>query len=142
MKSVVDVNVLFALLVGGHPHHGAAWKWWQQQVDGHVGLCWLTRMAVLRLLTNSKAMGGQPTTPEEALVAWDALAADPRCLWLEADAAHEPFLRQFVTGRQSSPNLWSDAWLAALAASNGLRLTSFDADFRSFHLANFEHLKP
>ncbi len=99
-------------------------------------------MAVLRLLTNTKAMGGQPATLHEALVAWDALSADPRCLWLDADAAHEPFLRQFVTGRQSSPNLWSDAWLAALAASKGLQLTSFDADFRSFHLANFVHLKP
>ena len=142
MKTVVDVNILFALLVGGHPLHAAAWKWWQRQSDAHVALCWLTRMAVLRLLTNTKAMGGQPATLHEALVAWDALSADPRCLWLDADAAHEPFLRQFVTGRQSSPNLWSDAWLAALAASKGLQLTSFDADFRSFHLANFVHLKP
>ena len=99
-------------------------------------------MAVLRLLTNSKAMGGQPATPEEALAAWDALAADPRCIWLETDAAHEPFLRQFVTGRQPSPNLWSAAWLAALASSKGHRLSSFDAGFRSFHPANFEHLKP
>ena len=142
MKTLADVNVLFAMVVAGHPHHASAWKWWQRQPDDHVGLCWLTRMAVLRLLTNAKAMGGQPASPEEALVAWDALAADPRCQWLEAEPTLEPFLRRFVTGRQASPNLWSDAWLAALAQSKGWQLTSFNSDFRSFHLPHFEHLKP
>lgn len=142
MKTLADVNVLFALLVAGHPHHLPAWQWWQRQPDGNVGLCWLTRMAVLRLLTNTKAMGGQPVVPKAALVAWDTLSADPRCQWLDADAAQEPFLRRFVTGRQASPNLWSDAWLAALAQSKGWQLTSFDSDFRSFPLLQFEHLKP
>lgn len=140
--TVADVTVLFAMLVAAHPHHDIAWNWWEQQPDASVGLCVLTRLALLRLLTNPKAMGGTPVTPVAALTAWDALAADPRCIWLDADAPHEPFFRRYVSGRQPSPNLWTDAWLAALAASRQLRLTSFDADFRSFNLAQFEHLKP
>jgi hypothetical protein len=34
------------------------------------------------------------------------------------------------------------SWQAALAASKGFEVTSFDADFRSFPLPHFEHLKP
>jgi hypothetical protein len=90
----------------------------------------------------AKAMGGQPVSTEEALAAQDALAADARCQWLEADAAHDAFLRLLVICRQPSPNLWSDARQAALAASKGFEVTSFDADFRSFPLPQFEHLKP
>ncbi len=140
MKTLADVNVLFSLLIAGHPHHNAAWQWWQRQPDGYVGLCWLTRLAILRLLTNAKAMGDQPVSSEEALATWDMLAADPRCQWLEANATHEAFFRRFTVGRQASQNLWSDAWLAALASSQDRQVTSFDADFRTFQLSQFEHL--
>lgn len=142
MTTVVDVNVLVAMLVSGHPHHSAAWQWWEQQADASVGLCLFSRMGTLRLLSNVKAMGGSPLLPEKALATWDIIAADPRCFWLEADASHEHHLRRLVTGRQASANLWTDAWLAALAASGDSHLTSFDSDFRAFKLAHFEHLKP
>lgn len=141
MKTVADVNVLFAITVEAHVHHEAAWTWWEGQGDGDVGLCWQTRLAVLRLLTNRKAMNEHPVSPEEALDAWDELAADPRTFWLDDTApSHEKWFRQFITGRIPSPNLWADAWLAALAASEGFNLTSFDSDFRSFGLSDFEHL--
>lgn len=119
MKSVADVNVLFALLVSNHPHHTPAWNWWRAQTDDAVALCWMTRLGVLRLLTNSKVMNGSPLGNQEALNAWDALAQDPCTFWSDA----------------------SDAWLAAHAESQGWRLTSFDADFRSFALTDFEHLQ-
>ncbi len=142
MKALADVNVLFALLIAGHPHHGTAWRWWQECGDGTVALCWPTRLGVLRLLTNGTAMHGHPVAPETALVAWESLALDPRTFWLDPAATHERFFRKFVNGREPSPNLWNDAWLAALAASESCRLTSFDADFKSFELPKFEHLKP
>ena len=41
----------------------------------------------------------------------------------------------------ATPNLWTDAWLAATAESQGVGLTSFDTGFRSFALRNFELLK-
>lgn len=141
MKTVADVNVLFAILVAGHLHHDDAWKWWQQRHDQSVALCWPTRLGVLRLLTNGKAMGGNPVSPETALAAWQSLSADPRCIWMEPQDSHEVFFRRYVTDRQPSPNLWNDAWLGALAESQGHALSSFDADFRSFKLSHFEHLK-
>jgi uncharacterized protein len=142
MTTVADVNVLFAMLVADHALHPAAWNWWRHQADGSVGLCLLTRMGTLRLLTNSVAMGGHPVSPARALAAWDSLAADPRCVWIEPASGLDACVRDLVKHRQTSPNLWTDAWLAALAVSHGYRLTSFDNGFRTFRLTNFEHLKP
>ncbi len=142
MKTVGDVNVLFALLVSGHVHHVRAWQWWQALPDDSLAVCWLTRLGVLRLLTNSKAMNNQSLSNVDALNAWNIFALDPRTFESEPEASHESLFRHFVIGRQPSPNLWSDAWLAAHAESHGWRMTSFDADFRSFALTDFEHLRP
>ena len=142
MNAVADVNVAFALLVENHAHHATAWEWWEDRADTSVGLCLPVRLGILRLLTNARAMEGSPLTPGEAIKAWDALKADPRTFPLPLpERAHEAAFRRFVTGRQPSPNLWTDAWLAAIAASLGIGLTSFDADFHAFGLAAFEHLK-
>jgi len=142
MITVADIHVLLPILCAPHALHRVAWHWWEQQADASVGLCVLTRLGTLRMLTNARVMDGQPVTAAQALVVWDTLAADPRCLWLDPDAGHEACFRQFIANRSVSPNLWIDTWLAALAAANGFRLTSFDADFRTVALPDFEHLRP
>ena len=141
MKALADVNVLFAILVAGHVHHDLAWSWWEDRNDESVALCWPTRLGVLRLLTNPKAMDGNPVLPEDALAAWNDLSHDPRTLWSDPAPGLEMYFRRNVDGRQSSPNLWSDAWLAAHAESQGFRLTSLDSGFRLFVLSDFEHLR-
>jgi toxin-antitoxin system PIN domain toxin len=142
MKSLVDVNVVFAILVENHAHHDAAWRWWSKREEKSVVLSLPVRLGILRLLTNKMAMEGSPVSPEEALEAWDRFEADPRTLSLpDPQQAHEIHLRRFVKGRPASPNLWTDAWLAALAEASAIGLTSFDAGFRSFGLRDFELLK-
>jgi predicted nucleic acid-binding protein len=37
-----------------------------------------------------------------------------------------------VTSREPTPNLWADAWLAALAVSLDYEVTTFDRGFKSF----------
>jgi predicted nucleic acid-binding protein len=86
MTCIADANVLFPLLVQGHAAYETAKKWWDEQPDGTVGTCLITRLAVLCLLTN----------------------------------------------REPTPNLWADAWLAALAMSLEYELTAFDRGFKSF----------
>lgn len=46
-----------------------------------------------------------------------------------------------VADRTASPNLWTDALLAAWAEATGCRLTSFDGGFRSFAGLEFEWLR-
>jgi predicted nucleic acid-binding protein len=74
MTCIADANVLFPLLVQGHAAYEVAKGWWDQQSDGTVGTCLLTRLAVLRLLTNRVAMNGAPVSPDEALKAWGRLS--------------------------------------------------------------------
>jgi toxin-antitoxin system PIN domain toxin len=133
MTCIADANVLFPLLVQGHVAHEVAQRWWEEQSDGAVHTCLPTRLAVLRLLTNRVAMNGVPITPDEALKAWRRLANDPRTVHLEAEpATHEVRFVALVSGRESTPNLWTDAWLAALALSLDYEMTTFDRGFKSF----------
>ena len=108
-------------------------EWWQKQSDGAVGTCLLTRLAVLRLLSNRVAMNGDPVKPKEALAAWRQLADDPRSIHIDSEpATHEHRFALLVTGREPTPNLWTGAWLAALALSLDYEVTTFDRGFRSF----------
>ncbi|MBJ7391674.1 MAG: hypothetical protein JHC85_08915 [Chthoniobacterales bacterium] len=142
MIRLADVNVVFALLVAGHEHHARAWRWWQSRPDASVAWCLPIRLGTLRLLTNAVAMEGDPLDCHAALDAWDEFRRDPRTVELSAaGSAHDLLLRKFVAGRKPSPNLWTDAWLAAAAECENAGLTSFDADFRQCKLRDFELLK-
>ena len=142
MIRLADINVVFALLVEGHEHHARAWRWWQGRPDASVAWCLPIRLGTLRLLTNAVAMECDPLDCDAALDAWDEFRRDPRTVELSATGpAHDQLLRKLVSGRQPSPNLWTDAWLAAAAESHGIALTSFDAGFRKFKLRDFELLK-
>jgi toxin-antitoxin system PIN domain toxin len=133
MTCIADANVLFPLLVQGHAAHETAKRWWDERPDGTVGTCLITRLAVLRLLTNRVAMNGAPVRPEEALDAWGRLTNDPRSLHIGAPPSeHEPRFVSLVTSREPTSNLWADAWLAALAMSLDYELTTFDRGFKSF----------
>jgi uncharacterized protein len=133
MTCIADANVLFPLLVQGHAAHHVVRRWWEEQSDGTVGTCLLTRLAVLRLLTNKIAMNGMPVTPDEAVQAWQQLQNDPRSLQIEAEPIdHEPRFVALKSGREPTPNLWTDAWLAALALSLDYEMATFDRGFKSF----------
>ena len=133
MTCIADANVLFPLLVQGHAAYEVAKAWWDEQPDATVGTCLLTRMAVLRLLTNRVAMNGAPVSPDDALKAWHKLSDDPRSFHIDAEPAdHEPRFVSLVSSREPTPNLWTDAWLAALAMSFDYELTTFDRGFKSF----------
>lgn len=142
MIKLADINVVFALLVDGHEHHPAAWAWWEKQPEDGVAWALPVKLGILRLLSNARTMQGEPLEPEKALDAWEKFANDPRTREAEFPSiAHESVLRRLVSGRKTTPNLWTDAWLAALAESLTIGLTSFDAGFRSFGLRNFEQLQ-
>jgi toxin-antitoxin system PIN domain toxin len=133
MTSIADANVLFPLLVQGHAAYEVVKEWWDKQEDGAVATCLVTRLAVLRLLTNRVAMNGAPVSPEEALDAWRRLSNDPRSFHIDTQPVeHESRFESLVSSREPTPNLWADAWLAALAISLDYELTTFDRGFRSF----------
>jgi len=78
-------------------------------------------------------MNGAPVKPNEALKAWRKLADDPRSIYVDAvPVEHENRFVSLVSGREPAPNLWTDAWLAALALALDYEMTTFDRGFKSF----------
>ena len=91
------------------------------------------RMALLRLLTNSRVMGSSILRPSRAWTAVQCLIDDPRVFVVEKmPAGHAEFWYKNVARREPTPDLWTDAWLAALAQADDCEMVTFDRGFRSF----------
>ena len=136
MKCIADVNVLLPLLCEGHPFQRAAYAWLETKDPGSVGWCLPVRLAILRHLSNERIMGSGVLSPEDALSAWEQLSSDERLFEVVTiPASLESHLSANVAGRQPSPKLWTDAWLAALAESMGCEMVTCDRGFRDFHLS-------
>jgi toxin-antitoxin system PIN domain toxin len=122
----LDTNVWLALVWERHIHSEVARGWFNQREDEQVHSCRFTQLALLRLLTNQAAMGKDVKSMAGAWEVYDECRSDERIAFLREPEGIDPRLRSLARGRLSSPNLWSDAYLAAFAATAGLRLVTFD----------------
>ena len=125
-----DINVWVALSSGGHVHHHIASDW-HDSLDPDVRFCFcrFTQLGMLRLLTSQAAMLDEVLTQGEAWRVYDC--------WVDAGAELlvEPLelerrFRVLTRSRQSSPQLWADAYLAAFAEAAQVTLVTFDRAFR------------
>lgn len=122
MRCIADADVLLPVLVEGHVHQAPAAVWWGECNDGDVGLSLPVRMALLRLLSNSRIMGSSVLRP--------------------AQAAHARIWYDNVARREPSPDLWADTWLAALAQAHDIEMVTFDRGFRSHSKLKLRLLEP
>lgn len=67
MKWVLDTNVLFAAILANHRSHKAARVWLDNAKKDGWGVPVETFLGVVRLLMNSKSMGGSPCAAAEAI---------------------------------------------------------------------------
>ena len=142
MRYLADVNVLLAILVDGHPHHQQAMNWWQDCQDGDIALVLPVHMALLRLLTNKSVMGSSQMSNSSAWKYVNLLRNDPRIQSNNCEISqYQAAWFDFVKDRQPSPNLWTDAWLAATAKALNLTMVTFDKDFKKFAHLNLMMLK-
>jgi len=70
-----DLNVWFALLVPEHPFHGRARSYWEEAEN--PASVRATALALVRLLTNPKAMDGKPLAVGGAWALYRALREAP-----------------------------------------------------------------
>lgn len=142
MSAVVDVNVLLPIALSRHPLRDSAGEWWDTAADHSVVLCLPVRMAVLRLLSNRTVMGDDVLRPESAWSVWAKFCADDRTVErYDSPDGLDMLWFQNVSGRDSSPKLWTDAWLAAFAESAGYEMVTFDRGFRSFSITDLRLLE-
>jgi len=57
---------------------------------------------------------------------YDQWCADDRVAFMPEPPGLDSGLRALSKGRQSSPKVWADAYLAAFASAAGLKLVTFD----------------
>ena len=100
-------------------------------------------MALLRLLSNSRVMGTSTLHPERAWEVVGELIADPRVIVIEQPPqSHARYWLASVVGRLPAPDLWTDAWLAALAQATDAEMTTFDRGFLAFKKLKLRLLSP
>lgn len=123
MRSLLDVNVLVALLDGGHLHHGLVTDWLRgAQGDGWAS-CPLTQNGCLRILSLAAYPNPQPV----ALVAQrlaKAVAHPSHQFWPDSISLLDPGRLQW--DRMLSSRQVIDTYLLALAVEQDARLVTLD----------------
>lgn len=139
MRSLLDVNVLIALIDPDHVSHVAAKVWWlQHRADGWAS-CPLTQNGCVRII-------GQPGYPNPQAVSavielLAILCADP-CHEFWPDDASLLDARQFHHAHIHGHRQITDLYLLGLAVRHGGRLVTFDGKIplSAVHGAKRQHL--
>jgi toxin-antitoxin system PIN domain toxin len=132
-----DINVWLALSDVEHAHNAVASQWLEQLPDDSTLIfSRFTHLGLLRLLTNTAAMGDETLTLRQAWGVYDRWLQDPRVEFYpeprNIDSAFrdatEPFSAKAATK-------WvGDCWLLAYAEASNARLVTFDQALHSFAL--------
>ncbi|MEZ5398518.1 MAG: TA system VapC family ribonuclease toxin [Bryobacteraceae bacterium] len=137
---LVDANVWLALLAPSHEHHAPVRDWYDTLEAGQAGLCRLVHLAVIRLLSNPKVMGPSVITTREAWDVLDSLMDDERVeMWAEP-AGLAGVMPKLLRYPVPTPNMVTDAYLAAFAIARECRLATIDGGFDQFAGLRVERL--
>ncbi len=123
MRALLDINVLLALLDADHVDHIAARTWLSSQIAHGWSSCAITQNGFVRVI--SQPRHPSPVPPSEAF----------RRLERATQSEHHEFWPCKLSlldgglidrGRIHGPRQVTDAYLLALAATNGGRFVTFD----------------
>ena len=129
MISLPDVNVLKALVAAGHTHHASAREWFETRESDSVGICRVTQMGLLRLLTNPKVLRSGVYSIERAWEIGNDVLADKRVFFEhEPPELHEAWIRM-MRHPAAGASSWTDAFLAAFAKQCDYEMVTFDTGF-------------
>ena len=129
---LLDVNVWLALAAEAHAHHPRAQAYWEREAASRSAFCRVTELAFLRHLTNKSIMGDQMLSPSAAWKKLQEFLALSEVTSLAEPVGLDEWLGDFCNLGRTSPNLWTDAYLASFAKGAGLRLVTFDHGFSRF----------
>lgn len=140
-----DINVWLALAVQEHPHHAAAKRYWEGvQLDmcttpntapQKIYFCRTTLLGLVRLLCQPKVVGEGALALPAAWAVCQSFRALPVIDLLADPEDCDVHLQTLLAAQSTLPaRRWTDAYLAALAHSAGMRLVTFDRDFERFKL--------
>jgi uncharacterized protein len=142
-----DFNVWLALAVEEHPHHAVAKAYWQALqtnpiVDRGLWFCRVTMLGFIRLLSQPKVMGKGVLTLAQASAVYQKFRTVTGIGLLPDSESTDAMLEDFLNLSNLPNRFCTDAYLAALSESAGVRLVTFDEDFTRFNLTKILKLKP
>jgi uncharacterized protein len=123
LRSLLDVNVLVALLDGGHLHHRAATAWLASHERAGWASCPLTQNGCIRILSLTSYPNPQPPAAVARRLA-QALDGAQHEFWPDSLSLLEP--QRLVWEHVLGSRQVTDAYLLALAVKCGGRLVTFD----------------
>ena len=132
MLDLLDASVWLPLSVPDHVHHRRARRYWDEQRAGQAAFCRMTKLALLRHLTDKRILGDRALRGVAAWKTLDEWIVMPGVIFLPEPSGVDELLRQWVGEIDLRSGRWTDAYLAAFAASGDCRLVAFDADFERF----------
>ena len=122
MTVLLDANVLIALLIADHVHHGAAESWFVD-LDGNFATCPITQGSLLRMLIRE----GYPAADARTLLT--EATADARHEFWADDVSYATVPVQGIIGHGQV----TDAYLANLARVRRARIATFDMGLAKLH---------
>jgi toxin-antitoxin system PIN domain toxin len=123
LRSLLDVNVLVALLDADHVNHRTARRWLEGVIEDGWASCALTQNGFVRVLSQPRYPS--PVTPAEAADRLaQAIAGEHHAFWPCSISVLDAAVvdRTYVHG----PRQITDVYLLALATANGGRFVTFD----------------
>lgn len=128
MISLLDVNVLVALLLPEHEHHVAAQDWFTTEAAaGGWATCAVTELGVIRVCAQ---LPGGSWPPESTADRFLVLSASSRGYVWWPDIV-SPTLLPEVRGATTAKQV-TDRYLLGLARKNGGRVATFDRALADF----------
>lgn len=122
-RSLLDVNVLLALLDADHVNHAAAWAWFDGTASQGWASCAITENGFIRVISQPRYPSPVAAVQAVQLLA-DARAGGDHAFWpCDVSALDASTLD---ARRVHGPRQLTDAYLLALAAAHGGRFVSFD----------------
>lgn len=124
MRSLLDVNVLIALLDSDHTSHRPAWEWFQKHGRTGWASCPITQNGCIRILSHPGYPGTRSVS--EVVERLRSATADPvHEFWTDSHSLLDDAIVD--ASRVHGPKQLTDIYLLSLAVSNGGRLVTFDA---------------
>jgi toxin-antitoxin system PIN domain toxin len=125
MRSLLDVNVLIALIDDAHVHHRRAIAWWETEASNGWASCPLTENAVVRIMCNAAYPGG-PFKAMDVIHRLDLfILGTNHEFWPDEISLRDS--KTFDHTRFTALRI-TDVYLLGLAVTHGARLVTFDQD--------------
>lgn len=124
MRSLLDVNVLIALLDADHISHRSALAWFSEHAKGGWASCPITENGCVRIMSHP----GYPNARAVVEIVdrlRAATAHEAHKFWPDTQSLLDE--QRIDATRVHGPRQLTDVYLLALAVSNGGRLVTFDA---------------